>query len=541
MKAALRPPPDYPRVRDLGGGVRQIDTFHHGHPGTIAVFAVSLPSGGYALVESGPAVCRPAVLAALDEAGLAPEDLRFVLLTHVHLDHAGAAAALASAAEATVYVHRVGAPHVADPGRLMASAGRVYGDKLESLWGRMQPLDPGLVKAVDGDERLDLDGLAVTVLYTPGHASHHVSYLLEDGTLFAGDSAGILLQGAGVIRPALPPPDLDLEAYDASLARMRAARPSRLVLTHFGVVDDPDEHLAAVSERNHAWESEVAHGLTAGEDDAALVRRIERLQDAEIESAGTAPGIAGRVKLTSDAQMTVSGLKRYLTRVRPERVAEIESERRQDALAALARGRDRSFPLGRSARLAVLASGAGSNLAALIAAYPPVADSGGATGALASVVLAVSDVAEAPALARAQEAGARVQAILWTTRDAFEAALLELLEAERIDLVCLAGFMRLLSPALTRRLTGRILNIHPSLLPAYRGLDALGRALADGVERTGCSVHYVDAGMDTGPVVLQREVAVQVDDTLATLTARVQEQEHLAYPEAVRLVLEGRA
>lgn len=541
MSAALRPPPDYPRVRDLGGGVRQIDTLHHGLPGTIAVFTIDLPSGGYALVESGPAVCRPAILAGLEEAGLAPEDLRFVLLTHVHLDHAGAAAALAGAAGATVYVHKVGAPHVADPSRLMASAGRVYGDKLEFLWGLMQPLDGELLNAVDGGEELDLGGLRARVIYTPGHASHHVSYLLDDGTLFAGDSAGILLQDARVIRPALPPPDLDLDAYDASLAQMRAMRPTRLVLTHFGVVADADEHLRAVSDRNREWEAEVAAGLAAGEDDVALVARIERVQDAELEAAGTAPGIAERAKRTSDAQMTVSGLKRYLTRVKPERVAELEGARKERALTALSESRDRRFPLGRTARLAVLASGAGSNLAALVAAYPPGADDASGPGAPASVVLAVSDIADAPALARAKAAGVRAVALPWTSRGDFEAALVDLLEAEAVDLVCLAGFMRLLSPNLTRRLAGRVLNIHPSLLPAYRGLDPISRALADGATRTGCSVHYVDAGMDTGPVVLQREVEVRPGDTLAELTARVQAVEHTAYPEAVRLVLEGEA
>ncbi len=534
MSQASAPPPDYPRARDLGGGVIQLDTLHHGQPGTIAAFALRLPGGGFALVESGPSVARTATEAALESAGLDLRDLRFVLLTHVHLDHAGAAAALAGPVGAPVYVHRIGAPHVADPSRLMASAGRVYGDKLDFLWGSMQPLDRHLVRPVEGGETLDLGGLKAQVIYTPGHASHHVSYLLpDDGTLFTGDSAGILLQGSGLIRPALPPPELDLEACDESLARMIETAPSRLILTHFGVVTDPLPHLREVGERNRQWEAAVLEGLAAGEDDEALTGRMIRLEDAEMEAAGTPPGIAARLKLTSDAQMTVTGLKRYLTKKHPERIE--EARRALNPSVAEPGGTGVRFPLGRTARVAVLASGTGSNLASLVAAFPPAG-----TG-LASVVVAVSDKPDAPALDRARGAGVRAEAVPWTSRREFEESLLRLLEEERVDLVCLAGFMRLLSKGLTERLAGRILNIHPSLLPEFRGLEPVERALEAGVGETGCTVHYVDAGMDTGPVVLQRRVPVLPGDDASALTKRVQEQEHLAYPEAVRAVLEGRA
>lgn len=310
-------PPDYPRVRDLGGGVLQIDTGHHGNPGTIAVYAVPLPAGGFALVESGPASTRAAVEAGLEEAGLDPADLRYLLVTHIHLDHAAAAGALLAGSDARLVVHEAGAAHMIDPSRLMASAERVYGDELEGLWGRMQPVAAERVRAVAGGERLDLGGLTVEVIATPGHAKHHVSYLLPDGTLFTGDSAGVRLQGAPVLRPALPPPDLDLEAWEGSVARMRAAGPERLVLTHFGPVsgrDATDAHLAAVLERNRAWAESVLAGLRAGEDDAALVRRVQALEDAELAAAGVLPGLRQRYKVTSDAAMTVMGVKRYYTK-----------------------------------------------------------------------------------------------------------------------------------------------------------------------------------------------------------------------------------
>ena len=519
--------PDYPRARDLGGDVWALDTLHHGHPGTIAVFLLRLPRGGYALVESGPAVSQPEVEAAMAAAGASLAELRFVLLTHIHLDHAGAAGAIARESGAQVVVHRIGARHMVDPSRLMASATRVYGDALEHLWGIMEPVAEERVRAVEGEERLDLDGLGVRVLYTPGHASHHVGYLLDDGTLFAGDAAGVRLQGASVVRPALPPPDLDLEAAERSLKAMRALRPDRLILTHFGPVVDPVAHLEAVPEANRRWEREFAAGFEAGEDDEALVARIEALEDAELRQAGVPSGIAARYKITSDAAMTVGGLKRYLTK-KAERDAADSDSRSEPSFTP--------FPLGRTARIAVLASGRGSNLASLIEAFPPHKGGG---DPLATVVLAVTDKSGAPALAKATAAGVTAAYIPWQDRPTFEARLHDLLELHEVDLVCLAGFMRILSADFTKAYAGRLLNIHPSLLPAFRGLEPQRQALEAGVQETGCSVHFVDEGVDTGPVVMQAKVPVQPGDTVETLSARILEAEHRLYPAAVRAVLAG--
>jgi len=313
--------PDYPRVRDLGGGVRLIDTLHLGNPGTIGVYLLDLPGGGHALVESGPGVTLPEVEAGLAAAGVTLYDLSHVLVTHIHLDHAGAAGAISRRSGAELIVHEVGAPHMIDPSRLMASATRVYGDDLQRLWGVMEPVPADRVRAVRGGERLDVGGLAIDVMYTPGHASHHVSYLTGDGTLFAGDVAGVRLGGADVIRPALAPPELDLEAAEESLAALRAAEPDRMLLTHFGPVADADAHLTTVPLRNRRWEAEIIEGLDAGEDHAALTDRMQRLEAAELEAAGVAPGIAERYKITSDAAMTAAGLLRYLTKLHPERLA----------------------------------------------------------------------------------------------------------------------------------------------------------------------------------------------------------------------------
>ena len=193
-----------------------------------------------------------------------------------------------------------------------------------------------------------------------------------------------------------------------------------------------------------------------------------------------------------------------------------------------------SFPLERPARLAVFASGRGSNLRSLRAAFPP-------GHPLASVYLVVSNKAEAGALSYAREEGILAHFVPFgENRRGFERTAARLLETEKIDLICLAGFMRVLSPELVDRYAGRILNIHPSLLPRFPGLQPQQRAIDAGVGETGCTVHFVDAGVDTGPVIVQRRVSVHPEDDADTLSARILQAEHAAYPEAVRLVLKGK-
>jgi len=195
-----------------------------------------------------------------------------------------------------------------------------------------------------------------------------------------------------------------------------------------------------------------------------------------------------------------------------------------------------AFPLPRAARIAVLASGRGSNLASLLAAFPE----GDPVGRVVQVIV---NVPGAGAVDEAATAGVPAATIPWTRdagdRDAFEAEAQHLLDRAGVDLVCLAGFMRILSPDFTRRWQGRILNVHPSLLPAHRGLNPQRRALQAGDRESGCTVHLVDAGVDTGPIVLQRRVPILPDDDEAALTARILAEEHRAYPDAVRTVLRG--
>lgn len=192
------------------------------------------------------------------------------------------------------------------------------------------------------------------------------------------------------------------------------------------------------------------------------------------------------------------------------------------------------FPLARPARLAVFASGRGSNLSSLIGAFPPA-------DPFASVELLVSNKRSAGALSFAEAHNISAYALLFGgDRERFEREVDALLRTFRIDLICLAGFMRVLSPEFTARWAGRLLNIHPSLLPTFPGLHAQQQALSAGVQESGCTVHFVDAGVDTGKPIVQRRVPVLPEDTEETLAARILSEEHQAYPEAVRLVVSGR-
>jgi phosphoribosylglycinamide formyltransferase-1 len=188
-------------------------------------------------------------------------------------------------------------------------------------------------------------------------------------------------------------------------------------------------------------------------------------------------------------------------------------------------------------RVAILISGRGSNMTALIEAAK-------ASDYPAEIVLVVSNRPDAPGLAHARAAGVAIAVIDHTAfgdkREAFEHALDDELRNNRIDLVCLAGFMRLLTPWFVACWSGRMLNIHPSLLPQFKGLDTHRRALEAGVKRHGATVHFVVPEMDSGPIVVQDSVAVQDGDTEGTLAARVLELEHQIYPRALRAVAEGR-
>jgi glyoxylase-like metal-dependent hydrolase (beta-lactamase superfamily II) len=221
-----------------------IDLHFKGSPRVIATAVLSGPDG-VTLVDPGPTSCLATLEAGLRHRGLSLRDVRTLLLTHIHLDHAGAAGTIVERVPGIrVYVHERGAPHMMDPAKLLASATRLYGDQMDALWGEFLPVPAAQLTALSGGERLQLSGTSLAVAYTPGHAKHHVSYLDERaGTAFVGDTGGICVIGDYLIAPT-PPPDIDIEAWLQSLDTIDAWRPVSLFLTHFGPATPARAHLA---------------------------------------------------------------------------------------------------------------------------------------------------------------------------------------------------------------------------------------------------------------------------------------------------------
>ena len=245
-----------------------IDLRHLGHERVIGCYLLDLPAGP-ALFDCGPASCVPQLKEGLRERGLELTDLRHLLLSHIHLDHAGAAGVLVREHPALqVHVSEIGAPHLIDPERLERSARRLYLDQFERLWGELAPVPEQNVHIV-GSEVLGLECFP-----TPGHASHHVCYLDADGTLYAGDATGVRIQPSSFVLPPTPPPEFDLEQWITTLDEIERRHPKRLALIHFGVAEDIESHLAELHERLTAWTALVRDGATEDEFVASAAAQL---------------------------------------------------------------------------------------------------------------------------------------------------------------------------------------------------------------------------------------------------------------------------
>ena len=233
-----------------------LDLRHLGHERVIGSYLLETEDG-LALQDCGPTTCVPELKARLTERGLGLGNVRHLLLSHIHLDHAGAAGVLVREHPGLqVHVSEIGAPHLVDPSRLERSARRLYGDDFDRLWGELAPV-PGENVHVVGDETL---GLAT--FPSPGHASHHVCYLDRDGTLYAGDAAGVRIRPSEFVLPPTPPPEVDLDAWEHTLDEIARLGPERMALIHFGVFEDVERHLEELRRRLREWAERVQAGAT---------------------------------------------------------------------------------------------------------------------------------------------------------------------------------------------------------------------------------------------------------------------------------------
>ena len=288
---------------------------------SIAAFVIP-DQKGYTLVESGPFSTHETLLAGIEEHGIDPARVHTLLLSHIHLDHAGAAWWWARQGT-QVYVHPRGKKHMIDPSRLYESARQIYGDRMEELWGQMEAIDPERITAVEDKQEVTVGGQSWVAHHTPGHASHHIAWQLGN-VVFTGDVGGCRIAGGPVVPPC-PPPDIDAEAWKSSIDRLRSLPAESFYLTHYGQITDTDRHLAELEQRLDryvTWMEPYHRDGTAAETIAPLFKRYvtEELTDAGVGEDGLASYLAA-----NPPYMSVTGLLRWL-RKRDERRSSISKQ-----------------------------------------------------------------------------------------------------------------------------------------------------------------------------------------------------------------------
>jgi glyoxylase-like metal-dependent hydrolase (beta-lactamase superfamily II) len=231
----------------IADGTTLIDLQFQDTPGVIGAFLL-VGEDELALVETGPTTTRATLEQGIRAAGFEPGDVTRLIVTHIHLGHAGAAGSLMRDYPAMrLTVHANGAPHMIDPERLLKSATRIYGDRMDELWGEVVGIDPERVDPIGDGDTIVVAGRPLLVRDAPGHASTQVVLLDQStGMLFTGDAAGARVTGTRYVCPTLAPPELDFASWAETIRTMRELRPAALALTHFGAFADADRHLADV-------------------------------------------------------------------------------------------------------------------------------------------------------------------------------------------------------------------------------------------------------------------------------------------------------
>jgi glyoxylase-like metal-dependent hydrolase (beta-lactamase superfamily II) len=270
-------------------------------------------SSGAVLIECGPGSCRAELEAGLAREGLSPRDITHVLLTHIHLDHAGAAGWW-SKQGAEIIVHPVGAPHMLNPEKLLASAARIYGDLMGTLWGEFLPVDGSRLRVVQDAEEIVVGNLRFIALNTPGHAEHHYVYLFED-VCFSGDVGGVRMPGYPYLRVPMPPPELHLQKWRETLGRLGKQGFKRIAPTHFGIFDDPQWHLNEVEKGLDSAARWLERTMPADPSIDELRRNFTDWMLSEGEQMGLSADVVKAYELANPLSMSADGLQRYWKKV----------------------------------------------------------------------------------------------------------------------------------------------------------------------------------------------------------------------------------
>ena len=292
-----------------------LDLKFQGRPLAIASYLIR-SGDAVVLIESGPGSTRPGLEAGLAMEGLSPRDVTHLLVTHIHLDHAGAAGWLARQG-AQVYVHPVGAPHMLNPEKLLASATRIYADRMDSLWGEFSAVPEDKLIVPKDEQEIAIGDLRFLPIHTPGHAEHHYAYLFED-ICFSGDVGGVRIPGYQYLRVPMVPPELHLERWHKSMKRLRHEKFARIAPTHFGIYEDPGWQLREVDKGLDDAERWLEKMLA--EDPSPPIEALRESFTSWMIDQGTAFGLSKDVLdaygLANPPGMSADGLLRYWKKVK---------------------------------------------------------------------------------------------------------------------------------------------------------------------------------------------------------------------------------
>jgi glyoxylase-like metal-dependent hydrolase (beta-lactamase superfamily II) len=290
-----------------------IDLNFQGKPDAIACYLIRHSSGAV-LIECGPGSTLAALKAGLAKEGLSARDVTHVLITHIHLDHAGAAGWL-SQLGAQIIVHPNGAPHMLNPEKLIASATRIYADRMQALWGEFLPVVENQLKVPKDAEEIVVGNLRFVVMNTPGHAEHHYCYLFED-VCFTGDVGGVRIPGYQYLRLPMPPPELHFGKWRETLARFRKEKIARIAPTHFGIFDDPEWHFREVEKDLDAAEKWLEGVMPSDPSVDELRAQFIGWMGEQGRALDLDPGVVKAYDLANPLGMSADGLYRYWKKVR---------------------------------------------------------------------------------------------------------------------------------------------------------------------------------------------------------------------------------
>lgn len=268
-----------------------------------------LPSkAGLILIETGPETAFEHLKNAIAKEGFDWHDVKHVLLTHIHFDHAGAAWKFVQNG-AKIYVHPIGLPHLNNPEKLWNSAKRIYKDDMDRLWGKMEPIGRDLLVPLADKDDIEIGGITFKTHYTPGHAIHHNAYQV-DNVVFTGDVAGVKINNGPVVPPC-PPPDIDITSWKNSIKRLKSLNLDVLYLAHFGAVTNPDQHLSELEVMLEDWAAWIKPYFEEGADPESLTPKFVKYTQNQLREKGVSEADIERYEKGNPSFMSVTGLMRY--------------------------------------------------------------------------------------------------------------------------------------------------------------------------------------------------------------------------------------